>query len=219
MARPQTVKFCKDVLEEVLSLFPSKEIHIGGDEVKALTPEHYVRFIERVQAIVQAQGKQMIGWDEIASAALLPTSVVQHWRPKTTPVDAVAKGARVIMSVASRAYLDMKYDSTTAIGLSWAGLVDVRTAYDWDPATAADGVPESALLGVEAPLWSETLATIDDVEFMAFPRLIAIAEVGWSRPEARDWNLFKQRLGAHGPRLTALGVNFHRSAQVPWKSP
>lgn len=212
-----TYTFIADVVREIAALTPGAWFHIGGDEVKTLTPEHYVRFIERVQAIVQAQGKQMIGWDEIAPAALLPTSVVQHWRPKTTPADAVAKGARVIMSVASRAYLDMKYDSTTAIGLSWAGLVDVSTVYDWDPATVADGVPESALLGVEAPLWSETLATIEDVEFMAFPRLIAMAEVGWSRPEARDWNLFKQRLGAHGPRLTALGVNFHRSAQVPWK--
>lgn len=214
-----TYTFIADVVREIAALTPGAWFHIGGDEVKTLSPEQYVRFIERVQAIVQAQGKQMIGWDEIAPAALLPTSVVQHWRPKTTPAEAVAKGARVIMSVASRAYLDMKYDSSTAIGLSWAGLVDVSTAYDWDPATVADGVPESALLGVEAPLWSETLATIEDVEFMAFPRLIAVAEVGWSRPEARDWNLFKQRLGAHGPRLTALGVNFHRSAQVPWKLP
>jgi hexosaminidase len=212
-----TYTFIADVVREIAVLTPGAWFHIGGDEVKTLTPEQYVRFIERVQAIVQAQGKQMIGWDEIAPAALLPTSVVQHWRPKTTPAEAVAKGARVIMSVASRAYLDMKYDSTTAIGLSWAGLVDVSTVYDWDPATVADGVPESALLGVEAPLWSETLATMEDVEFMAFPRLIAMAEVGWSRPEARDWNLFKQRLGAHGPRLTALGVNFHRSAQVPWQ--
>lgn len=214
-----TYTFIADVVREIAALTPGAWFHIGGDEVKTLTPEQFVRFIERVQAIVQAQGKRMIGWDEIAPAALLPTSVVQHWRPKTTPADAVAKGARVIMSVASRAYLDMKYDSSTAIGLSWAGLVDVSTAYDWDPATVADGVPESALLGVEAPLWSETLATIEDVEFMAFPRLIAIAEVGWSRQQARDWNLFKQRLGAHGPRLTALGVNFHRSAQVPWELP
>ena len=212
-----TYRFIDDVVREIAALTPGRWFHIGGDEVKTLTASQYVGFIERVQAIVQTHGKDMIGWDEIAPAKLLPTSVVQHWRPKTTPAEAVAKGARVIMSVANRAYLDMKYDSTTAIGLSWAGFVDVKTAYDWDPAAMARGVPESALLGVEAPLWSETLATIEDVEFLAFPRLMGIAEVGWSRVESRDWNEFKVRLGTHGPRLTALGVNFHRSSSVPWK--
>lgn len=211
-----TYRFIDDVVREIAALTPGPWFHIGGDEVKTLTPDQYLRFIERVQTIVSSHGKQMIGWDEIAPAALLPTTVVQHWRPKTTPADAVAKGAKVIMSVANKAYLDMKYDSTTAIGLSWAGYIDVNTAYDWDPAAASDGVPESALLGVEAPLWSETVATIRDVEFLAFPRLMAIAEVGWSRADARDWNAFKARLGAHGPRLTALGVNFHRSPAVPW---
>ena len=212
-----TYTFIDDVVGEIAALTPGAWFHVGGDEVKRLTPERYIRFIERVQTIVGSHGKQMVGWDEIAPAPLVPTTVVQHWRPKTTPAEAVAKGARVIMSVANKAYLDMKYDSTTAIGLSWAGYVDVHTAYDWDPATAAAGVPESAILGVEAPLWSETLATIRDVEFLAFPRLAGIAEVGWSRAEARDWNAFKERLGAHGPRLTALGVNFHRSPTVPWK--
>jgi hexosaminidase len=81
----------------------------------------------------------------------------------------------------------------------------------------AEGVPESALLGVEAPLWSETIANIRDFEFLAFPRLVGIAEVGWSPADTRDWDEFKARLGAHGPRLTALGVNFHRSPTVPWK--
>ena len=212
-----TYTFIDDVVREIAALTPGPWFHIGGDEVKTLTPDQYLRFIERVQTIVQSNGKQMIGWDEISPVQLLPTSVVQHWRVKTTPAEAVVKGARVIMSIANKAYLDMKYDTATAIGLSWAGYVDVNTAYDWDPATVAAGVPESALLGVEAPLWSETVATLADVEFLAFPRLVGIAEVGWSRAESRDWNTFKVRLGAHGPRLTALGVNFHRSPMVPWQ--
>ena len=212
-----TYTFIDDVVREIAAITPGAWFHVGGDEVKTLAPDQYIRFVERVQAIVLSHGKQMVGWDEIAPAALLPTTVVQHWRPNTTPAEAVTRGARVIMSIANKTYLDMKYDATTAIGLSWAGYVDVSTAYDWDPATAAAGVPESAILGVEAPLWSETLATIRDVEFLAFPRLAGIAEVGWSRAEARDWNAFKERLGAHGPRLTALGVNFHRSPTVPWK--
>jgi hexosaminidase len=212
-----TYSFINDVVREIAAMTPGAWFHIGGDEVKTLSSEQYARFIERVQTIVQSHGKQMIGWDEIAAAQLLPSSVVQHWRPKASPAEAIAKGARVIMSIASKAYLDMKYDLTTPIGLSWAGYVDVNTAYDWDPVQIAAPAPESAILGVEAPLWSETLATIRDVEFLAFPRLAGIAEVGWSRREARDWNAFRDRLGAHGPRLTALGVNFYRSPMVPWK--
>lgn len=212
-----TYTFIDDVVREIAAITPGPWFHIGGDEVQTLAPDPYNRFIGRVQAIVQAHGKQMIGWDEIVSAELLPGTVVQHWRPDSTSAVAVTKGARVIMSIANRAYLDMKYDPATAIGLTWAGYVDVRTAYDWDPAAMVAGVSESALLGVEAPLWTETVATIRDVEFLAFPRLAAIAEVGWSRAEARDWNAFKGRLGAHGPRLTALGVNFHRAPAVPWR--
>ena len=166
---------------------------------------------------VAAHGKQMIGWDEIAPVKLLPTSIVQHWRPKTSPAEAVAKGAKVIMSVADRAYIDMKYDEHTPIGLTWAAIIDVKSSYDWDPATAAAGVPESSLLGVEAALWAETLANIRDVEFMAFPRLAAIAEIGWTRQEDRDWDEFRDRLGAQGPRWVALGVNFYRAPKIPWR--
>ena len=212
-----TYTFIDDVVRELAAMTPGPWIHIGGDEVKTLTPEQYVRFIERVQTIVSSHGKQMIGWDEIAPAKLLPTTLIQHWRPKTEPTQAVAQGAAVIMSIANRAYLDMKYDATTPIGLQWAGQISIRTAYDWDPATIAPGVPETRLAGVEAPLWSETAATMDDVEFLAFPRLIAIAEVAWSAASAKDWESFRTRLAGHGPRLTALGVNFYRAPGIDWK--
>jgi hexosaminidase len=109
----------------------------------------------------------------------------------------------------------MKYDSATVLGLRWAGLIEVRDAYEWDPATQIDGVTEQSVLGVEAPLWAETLVQPEDWEFMAFPRLVAVAEVGWSTP-ARDFESFRQRLGAQGARLAALGVNFYRSPQIPW---
>jgi hexosaminidase len=211
-----TYTFIDDFVREISALTPGPWFHVGGDEVKTLSPEQYVGFINRVQAIVQKHGKQMVGWDEIAPANLLPTSIVQHWRPKTTPKEAVAKGAKVIMSVANKAYIDMKYDATTPIGLTWAGIVDVKTSYDWDPAQMAEGVAESSLLGVEAPLWSETLATINDVEFMAFPRLAAIAEIGWTPQSRRNWDEFRVRLGAQAPRWSALGLNFYRSPQIPW---
>jgi hexosaminidase len=210
-----TYTFIDDVVREIAAMTPGPYFHVGGDEVKTLTEAQYVSFIERVQKIVQSHGKQMIGWDEIAPINLLPSTLVQHWRPDGSPSAAVAKGAKVIMSLANKAYLDMKYDANTPIGLNWAGFIGVRDAYDWDPATIAEGVGQASIVGVEAPMWSETLANIRDVEFMAFPRLAAIAEVAWS-PAARDWDRFRQRLGAQSPRWSALGVNFYRAPEVPW---
>lgn len=204
-----------DVIRTLAALTPGPYLHVGGDEVKTLTAEQYRRFIERVQDLVQAHGKRMVGWDEVAAASLAPGSVVQHWRPKVSPA-LVASAPAVIMSPADRTYVDMKYDASTLLGLRWAGLVDVRQAYDWDPAAHVPGLPAERILGVEAPLWSETLGTIRDVEYMAFPRVAAIAEVGWSRQADRAWEEFAPRLAAQAPRWTALGVNFHRSIQVPW---
>jgi hexosaminidase len=212
-----TYQFIDDVVGEIGAMTPGPYFHIGGDEVKTLSAAQYVGFVERVQQLVQKRGKRMIGWDEIAQAALLPTTLVQHWRPDGSPAAAVAKGAKVIMSVANRAYLDMKYHAETPIGLNWAGYIDVRDAYAWDPATVTPDVGEAAIAGVEAPIWSETLSSIRDVEFMAFPRLAAIAEVAWSPQGAREWPEFARRLGAQAPRWTALGVNFYRSPTVPWQ--
>jgi hexosaminidase len=110
----------------------------------------------------------------------------------------------------------MKYTNETPLGLTWAGLIEVQTAYNWDPATLLSGVPASAVLGVEAPLWTETITKLADIEFMAFPRLPALAELAWSPQSARNWDTFKVRLGAQGPRWTVQGINYYRSPQVPW---
>jgi hexosaminidase len=213
--RDATYAFVTDVVREIAALTPTPYLHMGGDEVEKLTHTQYLRFVERVQDIVRAQGKQMIGWGEIAPAQLLPTTILQHWRADSASLH-VARGGKVIFSPGPRTYLDMKYDSSTVLGLRWAGLVDVRAAYDWEPATFRPDVPESAVLGVEAPLWSETLMKREDYEYMAFPRLTALAEVGWSPASSKDWEAFRLRLGAHGPRLSALGVNFYRAPQIPW---
>lgn len=209
-----TYQFVSDVVREITALTPSPWFHIGGDEVRGLTHDEYRTFVERVQGIVRSYGRQMIGWGEIAPTALDPTTVVQHWKTDSSAVHA-ARGGKVILSPNRRTYLDMKYDSATVLGLRWAGLIDVRDAYDWDPAVQIEGVTERSVLGVEGPLWAETLVIPEDWEFMAFPRLVAIAEVGWSAP-TRDFESFRQRLAAQGPRLTALGVNFYRSPQIPW---
>ena len=212
-----TYAFLNDVISEIAAMTPGPYFHVGGDEVKTLTESQYAQFITRVQGIVTARGKQMIGWDEVAAVDLQPPPIVQHWRPGTALFAAVAKGAKLIMSPGNRTYLDMQYDRATPLGLNWAGRIEVRDAYLWDPATLMEGVSETAILGVEAPLWSETLATMRDVESMAFPRLAAIAEIGWSPQSQRDWEDFRVRLGAQGPRWQALGVNFYRSPQIPWR--
>jgi len=212
-----TYRFVEDVVREIAAINPSEYFHIGGDEVKKLTAEQYERFIRRVNEIVRGQGRKVIGWDEIAAVDLQPPPVVQHWRPGTPLKDVVARGSRLIMSPANRAYLDMQYDTASSMGLSWAGRIEVRDAYSWDPATMMEGVGEDAVLGVEAPLWSETVATMREVEAMAFPRLAAIAEIGWSPQARRDWEDFRVRLAGQNPRWQALGMNFYRSPQIPWK--
>jgi hexosaminidase len=212
-----TYQFIDDVVREIAALTPGPYFHIGGDEVKTLTAEQYRSFIERVQGIVESHGKQMIGWDEIAPVNLLPTSIVQHWRPKSTPREAMDRNIKLIMSPAHRAYLDMKYHKETPIGLDWAGVIEVRDAYDWDPASLVEGVTEQSILGVEGPLWSETLGTMSDVEYLAFPRIAALAETAWSPQKHRRWDDFRVRLGTQAMRWVALGVNFYRSPDVPWR--
>ena len=145
------------------------------------------------------------------------------WRPKTTPVRRRSRQWCAGHHLGGEQGLprhEVRPVVPFAIGLSWAGFVDVITwPCDWDPATiAASQVPESALLGVEATLWSETLVTMRDVEFLAFPRLAAIAEVGWSAAEARrNWNAFKVRLGGQARRWSALGINAYWSPKIDWQ--
>jgi hexosaminidase len=209
-----TYQFLDDVIGEIAAITPGPYFHVGGDEVRTLKPEQYRAFIERVQAIVQRHGKRMIGWDEVAATSLQPTSIVQHWRPNAAK-DQLARAPHLIVSPGNRSYLDMKYDAETALGLNWAGLIPVKTAYDWDPAALVPGAP--SVLGIEAALWSETIANLHDVEFLAMPRLAILAEVGWTPQSGRDWDAFRVRLGAQAPRWSALGINFYRAPEIPWK--
>jgi len=216
IGQENTYTFVEAVIRELAAITPGAYIHVGGDEAQATTAADYVSFINRVQTIVQAQGKQMIGWEEIAQAEVLSTSIAQHWYSDLAQT-AVKKGMKVIMSPAPKAYLDMKYVASTPLGLKWAGYIEVQTGYAWDPATEVSGVAESNVLGVEAPLWSETIQNIKDIEYLAFPRLPGYAEIGWSPATGRNWDEYRVRLGAHGPRLTALDVYFYKSPLVDWQ--
>jgi len=211
-----TYKFIDDVIRELAAITPGEYIHIGGDEAPRVDSADYHYFIGRVQKIVHSYGKKLIGWDEISVTELSPTSLVQHWvNPEIS--HAVKQNVKIIMSPASRMYIDMKYDSTTVLGLKWAGYIEVQHGYDWDPASFRDGITEENIIGVEAPLWAETINTIDDIEYLAFPRLPGYAEMGWSPVSLRDWEDYKKRLANHGLRWTEMGINFYKSPQVPWK--
>jgi hexosaminidase len=218
LGKDSTYKFVDDVVREISALTPGPYIHVGGDEAYNVPIDEYIHFIDTVQTIVQGHGKQLIGWDEITDCHLLSTSIAQHWRWYGDFAQrAVLKGAKVIMSPANKIYLDMKYDGSTRLGQTWAGYIEVQDAYTWDPATQSSGVTASSILGVEAPLWTETIVTMADIEYMAFPRLAGHAEIGWSPQAGRTWDEYKVRLGAHGKRLTGMGVNFYRSPQIPWQ--
>ena len=210
-----TYRFVDDVVRELAAMTPGPYLHVGGDEVHALSTEQYARFVERVQEIVYKYGKTMVGWEEIGRARLRPTSIAQQWKSDTALL-ALKQGAKLIVSPGQKTYLDMKYTPATELGLDWAGFVELRTAYDWDPASLLPGVSESAVMGVEAPLWSETIQNISAAQYLAVPRLPAIAEVGWSSAAARDWESFRTRIAAHAPRWRLLGINYYPTPQVAW---
>ena len=222
----RTYEFLDDVVRELAELTPGPYIHLGGDESLSTTEDDFLAFIARATGIVAGHGKTIIGWHEMGRSSQLPPGTIgQYWsflRPQRGADDHlrsfVDQGGRVIMSPADVAYLDMKYDSTTELGLDWAeGPTSLAAAYEWDPATIIPGIGEAQLLGIEAPMWTETLVTMADVESLAFPRLAAIAEIAWSPDGERSFDELAPRLAAFGELLTAAGVHFYRAPGVDWR--
>ncbi|MFD4542386.1 beta-N-acetylhexosaminidase [Streptomyces bauhiniae] len=218
-----TYDFVDDVIRELAALTPGRYLHIGGDEAHSTSHADYVTFMDRVQPLVAKYGKTAIGWHQLTGAHPVKGALAQYWgldRTSAAEKAQVAKAARngtgLILSPADRVYLDMKYTRDTPLGLDWAGLVEVRRSYDWDPGAYLAGAPASAVRGVEAPLWSETLKKSADLEYMAFPRLPGAAELGWSPAATHDWDAYRVRLAAQAPRWDALGIHYYRSPQVPW---
>ncbi|NPA37321.1 MAG: family 20 glycosylhydrolase [Chlorobi bacterium] len=209
-----TYKFIDDVIREVAALTPGQYIHIGGDESHATKHDDYIFFIEKVQDIVNSHGKNVIGWADISTARLKPTTIAQFWKQNPdNALQAIEQGAKIIMSNASRMYMDLKYDSTTTIGLTWAGTIEVDKAYDWNPETMFEGITKKDLIGYEAPLWTETVKTLDDIDYLVFPRLAGYAEIGWSAND-RNWNEYKKRLASFDKRFEYMGINYYRSPKV-----
>ncbi|WP_136708563.1 family 20 glycosylhydrolase [Agromyces sp. H66] len=228
-----TDRFLADVTREVAELTPGPWLHLGGDESLATSAEDYLDLVRRIAAAGAATGKTVIGWHEMgASTELPPGTVGQYWSFVEPEADAAAltrsfveQGGRVIMSPADVAYLDMRYADDPPgplgrrLGQGWAkGPTTLEEAYLWDPASIVPGVGEREVLGVVAPVWTETITAMSEVEFMLFPRVAAIAEVGWSPAGPRDVDGFVDRVAALGRHLDALGAEVHRLRGVPWRA-
>lgn len=207
--------FIDDVIREVSSLSPGPYFHIGGDESHVTKKKDYVYFVNRVEKIVQKYGKKMVGWDEIATGNLDSTSVSQWWASKKNIEKALAKKMKVILSPAKKAYLDMKYDTLSKFGLNWAGYIPVDTAYNWNPESY---LPKESILGIEAPLWTETVSNIEELEYLAFPRAIGHAELGWTIKKNRDWENYKVRLANQTYYLNRMNINYFPSSLIEWKN-
>ena len=222
-----TYDFVADVVGELAAMTPGPYVHIGGDEALGTSPEDFALFMQRVTQIVADIGKTPITWHEAGAApGIDPSTVGQYWG-FVVPLYGMDENARtfvrndagLILSPADAVYLDMKHPDDSPLGLTWAnGPTSVERAYSWDPAGVIEGVTDEDILGVEAPLWTETIRTLADIDLMAFPRIAAAAEAAWSPAEGelRSWESFRVRVGGLGPLWSGLGIGFHASDEIPW---
>lgn len=213
----RTYEFISDVTHAVAAITPGPYLHLGGDESHATSEEDYLTFAERATAIAASTGKTLIAWHELGrSRALPPGTIGQYWgfvEPQEG-ADALARsfveqGGRLILSPADAIYLDMKYEEGAELGLVWAnGPTTLERSYSWEPLEVIDGLEERDILGVEAPLWTETVTHIREAEYLAFPRIASAAEIGWSPQEGRAFDDFARRVLAFSDLLERLRIPY-----------
>ena len=199
----ETYKFLKDVIDEISILTKGPYFHIGGDESYKTSNEDFIQIIDSVISYVEDNNKTPITWDNDVKTA----EITQFWN-ESSKLKALRKSKKIIYSPASRAYLDMKYDSLSKFGLSWAGYSTVKNAYEWDPKTIASelGLDKIDVLGIEAPIWSETISSFDELSYLVFPRLLGHSEIGWTSKDKRVWDAYNQRLKKHKTYLKSLNI-------------
>jgi hexosaminidase len=230
-AEPATVAFMQDVLSEVLEIFPSQFIHIGGDEADkakwrtspriaarivqlGVKDEHELQswFIREMDTFLRSKGRRLVGWDEILEGGLAPNATVMSWRGTRGGIDAARAGHDVVMAPTSHTYLDYyQSENTTAEPIAIGGFLPLERVYSFDP-MPAELEPQYArhILGGQAQVWTEYMKTPKKVEYMAFPRLTALAEAVWTPIERKSWPDYRARLDTHLRRLDALDVNYRK---------
>lgn len=218
-------EFVADVIQELAGLTPGPYLHIGGDECHGTPKEAFTSFVARAAATAAATGKTPVGWHEMGASRELPEGTIgQFWGLTDDDGTAgvpthtfVERGGKVILSPADAIYVDHKYAAEDPIGLAWAnGPTTIEDSYNWEPDTLIEGVTGEAILGVEAALWTETVTSLADIDWLSFPRVAAAAEKAWSQAGASDWESFRTRLGAQGPLWRSEGIGFFESPEIPW---
>ncbi|WP_417564263.1 family 20 glycosylhydrolase [Microbacterium sp.] len=222
-----TYEFLADVYGELAAMTPGPYLHVGGDEALGTDAADYAEFVNRATRLVANLGKTPIAWHEAGASADLDDDTIGQYWGLTTPGGGaderarafVRNGSQVILSPADVAYLDMKYDDADPLGLTWAdGPTSVEASYAWEPTAIVDGIDEDDILGIEAPLWTETIRTPTDLDTQVFPRLASAAEIAWSPAQGPDrtWASFRARLAGLGPLWSRQGIAFFRSPEIDW---
>jgi hexosaminidase len=230
-AEPSTVAFMQDVLTEVMEIFPGPYIHIGGDEAdKAkwrITPRIAARiqelgvknedelqswFIRQMDDFLTSKGRRLVGWDEILEGGLAANATVMSWRGTRGGIDAARSGHDVVMAPTSHTYLDFyQSENVTAEPIAIGGFLPLERVYSFDPMPAElEAQYARHVLGGQAQLWTEYMKDSKKVEYMAFPRLTALAEAVWTPLDRKNFADYRVRLETHLQRLTALDVNFRK---------
>lgn len=222
-----TFTFLEDVLSEVIALFPGSYLHVGGDEApktrwkecphcqkrirdNGLKDEHELQsyFVQRMEKFVNSKGRKIIGWDEILEGGLAPNATVMSWRGEEGGIAAAKQKHDVVMTPVGWCYFDYYQDTSKTEPMSIGGLIPVRKVYTYEPVPAQLNADEARhILGAQANLWTEYIATPQHAEYMIYPRACALAEVVWSPKDKRDYLDFLQRMETHLQRLKNWNVN------------
>ena len=228
--KEETFNFLEDVLTEVANLFPGKYIHIGGDECpktrwqkcplcqkrikeEGLKDEKELQsyFIKRIEKFVVSKGKRLIGWDEILEGGLAPEATVMSWRGIAGGIDAAKQGHDVIMSPNSYVYLDYYQAEPAGQPLAIGGYLPLEKVYNFDPKfTELSEAENKHILGLQGNVWTEYIDTPQYMEYMAFPRAVAISEIGWTPGSKKDFEDFLSRLKVQRLRYDKMGINYFK---------
>ena len=227
-----TFDFLDDVLDEVMALFPSEYVHVGGDEavkdqwqasarIQARMRELHIAdeaalqsyFIQRIEKHVNAHGRRMIGWDEILEGGIARNATIMSWRGLDGAVAATAAGHDAVLSPWPTLYFDNRQGAGSDEPPGRGKVISLHDVYDFDPMPASIVANERQhILGLQANVWTEHIRTEDRVAYMTFPRAAAVAEVGWSPAAKHDWSDFVRRLPAQFARYKAVGLRYSDDA-------
>lgn len=214
----KTYGFVEEVIKQVSAISPSQYLHIGGDEAHSTSSADYNKFFNIVTEMTQRYGKTPIGWQNYDTVTFTnnnvdtDNTVTQFWSKGNVKCKS---GIKYVISAADHAYMDMKYDGNSEFGLTWATYNPVDDAYNWDPLNYGT---KDQIVGIEAPLFSETLASDYALDYMIYPRLAGHAEIGWTPKEMRSWDEYKTRLIPQKDRWTYEGIQFYRDESL-WPKP